>query len=316
MIRRGDKGQEVVQLQEGLLLVGCEPGKADGIFGAATEMAVNRFQEKNSLFVDGIVGPSSAEVFNHKMSVLNARNLFLLFDKPDPDPFFNKEPKMKFLRCPADIFEGRQGYSRTTLRSDCAEAYKSLYAEVHELGGVITSAGGKRSLRQKSGKNRSRRSMHYTGLAFDMALPTGMNKPHEDPFIIEKDGARHWVVWARSSNPDAEVRKIESCRVRRRKNSKGKSYTEIVTETVEAPVFNFTELAAKHGFERIGARSSFLRGGSYGGAEWWHFQFEKALVPGKSKFGEELLKVYSLEECEKFVYWDDVKNSVFKKEWF
>lgn len=316
MIRHGDKGQVVAQLQEGLQLLGCEPGKADGIFGAATEMAVNRFQEKNSLFVDGIVGPSSAEVFNEKMLVLNARNLFLVFDKQDPEPFFNKPAKMKFLRCPADIFDGRQGYSRTTLRSDCAEAYKNLYADVHDLGGVITSAGGKRALRQKSGKNRSRRSMHYTGLAFDMALPTGMYKPKEDPFIIEKDGPRHWIVWARSSNPDAEVRKIESCRVRRRKNEKGKSYTEIVTETIEAPVFNFTELAAKHGFERIGARSSFLRGGSYGGAEWWHFQFEKALTPGKSKFGEELLKVYSLEECEKFLYWDDVKNSVFKKEWF
>lgn len=316
MIRLGDKGSEVVQLQKGLKLLGCEPGAADGIFGVATEMAVSRFQEKNSLFVDGIVGPSSTEVFNQKMVGLNARDLLFIFDKPVPEPLFDKQPKMKFLRCPADIFEGRQGYSRTTLRSDAAEAYKKLYAEVHELGGVITSAGGKRSLRQKSGKNRSRRSFHYTGLAFDMALPTGMHKPNEDPFLIERDGDKHWTVWARSSDPNAETLQVESCRVRRRKNSRGKSYTEIITETIAAPVFNFTELAAKHGFERIAARSSFFRGGSYGGAEWWHFQYERALTPGKSKFGDELLKVYPLEECEKFNYWKDVKNSVFKKEWF
>ena len=72
----------------------------------------------------------------------------------------------------------------------------------------------------------------------------------------------------------------------------------------------------KHGWQPIRARRSFFRGGAYGGAEWWHFQYEEALTPGKSKFGEEILKVYSLSQAQKFIYWNVSKNCVFKKNWF
>ena len=40
------------------------------------------------------------------------------------------------------------------------------------------------------------------------------------------------------------------------------------------------------------------------------------LTEGVSKFGDELLKVYSLNEAKKFVYWDEVKDNVFGKNWF
>ena len=85
---------------------------------------------------------------------------------------------------------------------------------------------------------------------------------------------------------------------------------------MDVKAFNFTEVAAKHGFVSISARKSFFEGGAYGGAEWWHFQYNKALTEGVSKFGEELLKVYSLNEAKKFVYWDEVKDNVFGKNWF
>jgi hypothetical protein len=85
---------------------------------------------------------------------------------------------------------------------------------------------------------------------------------------------------------------------------------------MDVKAFNFTEVAAKHGFVSISARKSFFEGGAYGGAEWWHFQWNKALTEGVSKFGEELLKVYSLNEAKKFVYWDEVKDNVFGKNWF
>lgn len=318
MIKKGSKGVEVQLLQRGLNLLGYECGVADGIFGSATDQAVEKFQKGKRLFVDGIVGKITAEAYNKALmnsGLVNARELLLIFDQDDSSV---EEPgsKMKFVRCPADVFDGRSGYTRTTLREDAAEAYQALYEEVHKRGGMITSAGGKRDLRQSSGANRSRKSMHYVGIAFDMALPTGMYKPDEDPFIIERDQGRYWTVWCRTDHPSFEERSIKAVVCRRRKNAKGKSYTEIQEKIVTARVFNFTKLAKEFGFERIQARSSFFRGGSYGGAEWWHFQFEKCLTPGESKFGEELLKVYSLSECEKFQYWNEVKNDVYKKEWF
>ena len=78
--------------------------------------------------------------------------------------------------------------------------------------------------------------------------------------------------------------------------------------------FSFTDLAKAFGFEPIRARRSFYSG-IYTSAEWWHFQYEAGLAKGLSTFGRELLKVYTQEEVEKFVYWDIVKNFRFGNEW-
>jgi hypothetical protein len=76
--------------------------------------------------------------------------------------------------------------------------------------------------------------------------------------------------------------------------------TKLNKKEVTDKFVDFTALAKKHGFHSIRARSSFFRGGSYGGAEWWHFQYESALTVGKSTFGEELLKVYPLAKKHGF----------------
>ena len=86
---------------------------------------------------------------------------------------------------------------------------------------------------------------------------------------------------------------------------------------MEDRFFSFTELAEKHGFKGISARRSFKNGGSYLGAEWWHFQYEKALTPGVSTFGGELLKLYSLAEVKStFKPWEESKNCIWKESWF
>ena len=51
LIRKGDKGEEVRQIQQELDI------EADGIFGPVTEAEVMRFQREEDLDVDGIVGP-------------------------------------------------------------------------------------------------------------------------------------------------------------------------------------------------------------------------------------------------------------------
>ena len=56
IIRLGDRGQDVVRLQELLAGSGYDPGPSDGIFGSRTNAAVLSFQETEGLRVDGLVG--------------------------------------------------------------------------------------------------------------------------------------------------------------------------------------------------------------------------------------------------------------------
>jgi N-acetyl-anhydromuramyl-L-alanine amidase AmpD len=55
ILRKGDRGPEVKQVQEALEIL------ADGIFGAGTEAAVKKFQSDNDLVADGIVGSKTWE---------------------------------------------------------------------------------------------------------------------------------------------------------------------------------------------------------------------------------------------------------------
>ena len=153
--------------------------------------------------------------------------------------------------------------------------------------------------------------MHYVGLALDLALPTGMQNPDKDVYLVEMDEDRYWRVWCKTENekvPEVTIKAAYASRV------KGKSVIRFKEITCRA--FDLTSIFRKHGWERIKARRSFFRGGAYGGAEWWHFQFEKVLTPGVSSFGEEILKVYSLSQAKKFIYWNQSKNCVFGKTWF
>ena len=291
LLKKGSTGHAVVELQEALERLGHELGLPDGHFGPKTKKAVKSFQSNNGLKADGLVGNLTYTMLNN---ILSQKGLELMGENAqDEQDLDEPEQKLKWVRCPADKFPGRSGYKRTTLREDCAVAYNELYREVHELGGILTSAGGRRSLASGAGPARSKKSMHYTGLAFDMALPTAMHKPDVDPYVIESIGDRRWRVWMRAEQ--GENMKLDASYVRR----KGKK-TQLLQKEVEGKFVDFTALALKHGFHSIRGRRSFFKGGSYGGAEWWHFQYEKALTRGVSKFGEELLKVYSLDRCKRF----------------
>ncbi len=57
--RRGSTGSEVRQIQQRLIQWGYLSGKVDGIYGAKTEAAVKRFQQKNGLTPDGIAGSAT-----------------------------------------------------------------------------------------------------------------------------------------------------------------------------------------------------------------------------------------------------------------
>ena len=55
----GDRGAEVVKLQQRLKAAGFNPGSADGIFGQGTRAAVVAFQKDRGLVADGVVGPAT-----------------------------------------------------------------------------------------------------------------------------------------------------------------------------------------------------------------------------------------------------------------
>ena len=61
MLRVGSEGDEVKDLQKALLRKGINCGAVDGIFGSKTQDAVKRFQEREGLSADGIVGPKTLE---------------------------------------------------------------------------------------------------------------------------------------------------------------------------------------------------------------------------------------------------------------
>jgi len=56
IIKQGQRGATVRQIQQKLKNWGYYKGKVDGIFGAQTKEAVKYFQRKNGLKVDGVVG--------------------------------------------------------------------------------------------------------------------------------------------------------------------------------------------------------------------------------------------------------------------
>lgn len=321
LLKVGSRGDDVRKLQEGLAAFGYHPGAADGIFGAKTEDALDDWQEKVGLYPDGLFGRGSLKVWNAEC--LKANLLQCLISEGDgaADPA-EASDKLSWVKCPADAMKG--GFSTTTLRSDAAKSYRRLYDEVHARGGVVTSAGGKRGLSSKASPARSKKSFHYTGRAFDLALPTGMQDPMgSDPYIVVRNGdSRKWTIWCKvldESAPlagDIETVTLKAAYVVGLKDAKGKRYTQIRYTEWTGKAFSFTELATDLGFEPISGRKSFFSGGDYGGAEWWHLQWEEGLVKGTTTFGEELLKVYPLADCKQFVYWDEAKDAVFGVSWF
>ena len=57
----GSRGEEVVKIQTKLKRWGYYEGAIDGIYGTATKKAVEHFQKKNKLKVDGVAGKNTLE---------------------------------------------------------------------------------------------------------------------------------------------------------------------------------------------------------------------------------------------------------------
>ena len=58
-LKKGSTGPEVLELQNDLIQLKYDPGKADGIYGSKTAAAVSAFQKDHGLKQDGICGPKT-----------------------------------------------------------------------------------------------------------------------------------------------------------------------------------------------------------------------------------------------------------------
>lgn len=81
ILRNGDSGEDVRELQTDLIRLGYDCGRwgVDGDFGDATEMAVRAFQKASDLVVDGEFGPASCAALRAALAAL---------DKPTETPHY------------------------------------------------------------------------------------------------------------------------------------------------------------------------------------------------------------------------------------
>jgi hypothetical protein len=257
------EGRYFERLGELLADAGTDPGAA--LDQDNFREAVRAYQRRIGAGADGIPGQDT--LWELQVNWANRRNLELV--RVDADVWL-----------PPGVTKwdpDRHGYDSFQLREDAVPQYNQLQDEVLAVGAVITSAGSFRDVRAAVTPGRSATSMHYSGLALDLSTSTGMGDPDVDPYIVTRDGDR-WRVWARATGGtehelDAVVWRNGATTTRR----------------VRATVVDFTAMAARNGFSRIGPRSCFP--GNYLCAEWWHFQCDRLLVPWISQFGIELLSL-------------------------
>jgi hypothetical protein len=237
---------------------------------------------------------------------------------PPVTPFkTHKLVRVKADKFNPEVFKVFGGYGSMKLRDDAAIAYNSLKAEINSLGGIMTTSGGLRYLDgAKKSASRSQTSIHYTGLAFDLCMWTGMHLSdlsdkgyrlkvalYKDtlPYVIERRGSRNWNVWCRTENPNVPMKKLKAY------------YYPHNEEVTEGRFIDFTATARKYGFTGIGQRKKFQS--QYACAEWWHFNYLVPLVKGRDTFASILEEVWSAEQLNGFAGHYKFGSRVWGRRW-
>lgn len=318
--------QLVESVQNLLTTLGFSPGKTDGAFGEITEKAVMDFQEWEGLYVDGIVGSSTMRGLEDAI----ARNA-VETSSPGADAVDGTRERVPLKSVEADTFEspldsrfyakkgkksGKAHLGLTTLylRADAAKAQQDARKKLNGLGAKLTGGAGRRSIHTPPNNHRKECSFHYMGLAFDLHPLSGMQDPEKDPYVVVFDPKEIRAkelgdlrVYARTTGKSVPLQKL-----------KGLFYEgddrRRAEREVEGKFIDLTELLEEFGFKPIRSRPPFLHRSDRLAAEWWHFQFEKHLLPQVSTFGGELLKVYTEDSLRRLPLWQ-FRNRVFKLNW-
>lgn len=93
VLSNGDEGENVRYVQQRLKDLGYLSGKADGVFGNATEAAVKAFQAENGLSADGVVGTRTMDTIkSSKAKAKSQKNLASATSVPKPKTYTPSEP--------------------------------------------------------------------------------------------------------------------------------------------------------------------------------------------------------------------------------
>ncbi|MDO5112559.1 MAG: peptidoglycan-binding protein [Clostridia bacterium] len=168
IIRRGDRGEDVVKLQTALVRAGYDPGKIDGVFGPKTEEAVKRFQRAMDLTVDGIVGSRSWAALAPYMGNYPTYpdNPYPPYPPSPPDPPYPELPGFVVLR------RGDRGPNVTRLQT----ALTTAGYDVGPIDGIF----GTRT------EDAVKRFERVFGLTVDGVVDTAVWE-RLNPFLLEPD---------------------------------------------------------------------------------------------------------------------------------
>lgn len=228
---------------------------------------------------------------------------FLAMESPLEAEALRAKPKVVAVK--ADRFGG--GYEDFQLRPDLAPSYRAVYDRVRALGGVVTSSGAIRYLEASVGPARSPTSLHYTGRALDLFVKTAM-QGESDPYIVVREGGTdanpRWHLYCVSTTPDTASPLFDPALIQERELAAtywSKTAHTLVTRPRRARCFSLTTIFRENGWVPIAARASWRKPeveswDRYLSTEWFHFQNQSGLVEGKTKFGDELRKVWSAED--------------------
>ncbi|WP_404870725.1 peptidoglycan-binding protein [Kitasatospora griseola] len=175
-LRAGSKGEAVSELQRRLVLLGSSTTKVTGVFDAATQKAVKRFQRAHALKVDGLVGPRT------RAALAAAPGLRITGNRTELAQQIIRRPGIT-----ADDFHSEhkgqdpQSSARSNIRDTAAgkSALTSRYGDAHGkhvdldtdmLRGLLqlnANHGFALNITELAGGDHSKTSWHYTGTTFD-----------------------------------------------------------------------------------------------------------------------------------------------------
>jgi hypothetical protein len=193
--------------------------------------------------------------------------------------------------------------------------------EIRSKGGILSNGGGYTNLtRDPDAQGRISKSLHLTGLAVDLFQLMATLNPETDRMVITEvsapaqpgnrtDRIRHHV-YCRSTDSSIPESTLSALVFEPGGNGK------IKTQSVTGRFISVTQAFANHGFEGIAARGKWLEPGGMNWdnrpeMEWWHFQYTKHLMTGKTTFGELLLQLhpyYKLRNSGPWVHRHSVWN--------
>ncbi len=134
-VTRPLRGDDVFALQERMLELGYDAGRADGVFGPQTEYALSSFQRDYGLLVDGVCGPGTMRALRQlSPKVRGGRPVYLR----EQERVRNAGPQLRGKRIVIDPSHG--GADRGVVVDRAAEA-DLMWDLAHRLEGRMAATG-------------------------------------------------------------------------------------------------------------------------------------------------------------------------------